>query len=181
MSTPKTPVRIAVEPLLSQAEDAAFMSATNIINKVMEDLESHGWDINACAPWPSSVGIRLGHPDYVGMKSKHTLYHSLVQLVSSTYQPGRPEIVKRDPDRQKRFIDEARRNAAFQYEAFIIKLENKIGGHSDAILKGSHIWDYSILEVTTPEGIEYWKTHTIINVSKLGKIFNQYPTRKVKA
>lgn len=180
MTMPKTAVRLAVEPLLSQAEDAAVISANNIIAKVMTDLETHGWDINKAAPWPSSVGIRLGHPDYNKMKSKHALYHSLIQLVSSTYQPGQPEIVKADEDRQKRFIEEARRNAALQYESFICKLEDKIGGHSAATLEGSHVWGYSILTVTTPEGIQRWKTQTIVNISVLGKLFNQYPTRRVK-
>lgn len=180
MTTPKTAVRIAVEPLLAKAQDAAVMSATNIIGKVMADLEAHGWDINKAAPWPSNVGVRLGHPEYQTMKGKHTLYHSLVEIVSSTYQKDAPEIVKADEDRQKRFIDEARRDAEYAYEQFILKLEGKIGSHSTAVLDGDHIWGYSILTVTTPEGTERWKTQMITNVSKLGKLFNQFPSRKVK-
>lgn len=180
MTIPKTPVRIAVEPLLSQAEEAAEHYANKVIKNVMDDLAANGWDVEKCAPWPSSVGIKLGDPEYNTLKSKHTVYRALTQAVNPSYIPGAPDIVKADPERQRLFIEEARRNAAHQYESFICKLEDKIGSHSAAVLDGSHIWGYSILTVTTPQGIQRWKTQTIINVSKLGKLFNQYPTRKVK-
>lgn len=180
MNLPKTPVRIAVEPLLSQAEEAAEQYANKIIKNVMDDLSSNGWDVEKCAPWPSSVGVKFGDADYQRMKSKHTFYHSLTRAVNPSYIPGAPDIVEADPERQSLFIKEARRDAAFQYESFICKLEDKVGGHSAAVLDGSHVWGYSILTVTTPEGIERWKTQTIINMSKLGKLFNQYPSRKVK-
>lgn len=180
MAMPKTPVRIAVEPLLSQAEEAAEQYANKIINNVMDDLAANGWDVEKCAPWPSSVGVKLGDPDYNRMKSNHSLYRCLVQHLSNSYIPGAPDIVKADPERQRLFIKEARRNAAFTFESYICKLEDKIGGCSEAVLEGSHVWGESILTVTTPEGIERWKTQTIFNVSKLGKVFNQYPTRKVK-
>jgi hypothetical protein len=114
------------------------------------------------------------------MKAKHSLYHSLTQSVSYSPIYGASSVVKSDPERQRLFIKEARRNAAHQYESFICKLEDKIGSHSAATLDGSHVWGYSILTVTTPEGVQRWKTQTIINMSKLDKLFNQYPTRKVK-
>ena len=183
MTIPKTAVRIAVEPLLSQAEEAAEQYANKIIKNVMDDLATNGWDLQKCAPWPSTVGIRMDHHDYQRMKAKQSLYMSLTadnNPPNRSYQVGAPNIVKADPERQRLFIKEARCNAAHQYESFICKLEDKIGSHSAAELDGSHIWGHSILTVTTPEGIQRWKTQTIINVSKLGKLFNQYPTRKVK-
>lgn len=181
MSIPKTPVRIAVEPLLADAEQAAEQYANKIIKNVMDDLAANGWDLQKCAPWPR--GLPYGTPEYHMAVSKQKLYHSLVcddPSAPRSYSLGAPNIVKADPDSQKRFVDEARRNAALQYESFICKLEDKIGSHSAAVLDGSHVWGYSILTVTTPEGVQRWKTQTIINVSKLGKLFNQYPTRKVK-
>ena len=43
------------------------------------------------------------------------------------------------------------------------------------------MWSYSFLYVTTPSnGDQCWKTQQIINQSKLGKLFNQFPTRKIK-
>jgi hypothetical protein len=69
-----------------------------------------------------------------------------------------------------------------QYTAFIQKLEGKVGAHTAAALDGSHVWGFSILTVTKADGtVEKWKTEQIINVSVLGKVFNQWPSRKVKA
>lgn len=180
MSIPKTAVRIAVEPLLSQAEDAAAMAAVNIINETLADLAANNWDAQICAPWPH--GIAYGSMDYHLAKTKHLRYNLLTEDGSThrDYTPGAPNIRKRSQKEEARFIKEARENAALEYESFIQKLEKKIGSHSAAVLEGSHVWDYSILTVTTPEGTERWKTRMIINVSKLGKIFNQFPTRKVK-
>lgn len=180
MSTPKTAVRIAVEPLLAEAVDRAEREARAVVVKVMADIESHGWNITKAAPWPSSIGLRVGQPEYAQGKSKYTLYHSLVQTISTNYRPNEPEIVKPDLDRQQRFIAESREAAALQYESYICKLEDKVGDHSEATLAGSHVWGHSVLTVTTPEGIERWQTQMIVNVSKLGKLFNQFPTRKVR-
>lgn len=180
MTIPKTPVRIAVEPLLSQAEEAAEQYANKIIKNVMDDLAANGWDLQKCAPWPH--GIPYGSPEYHLARSKNTLFASLTEPAPGQrdYGLGAPDPRQRSEKLVRKFIKEARENAALQYESFIQKLENKIGGHSAAVLDGSHVWGYSILTVTTPEGIQRWKTQTIINVSKLGKLFNQYPTRKVK-
>lgn len=180
MTMPKTPVRIAVEPLLKEAQDAAVIAANNIVNKVLEELAAHNWDAQACAPWPH--GLPYGSPEYHQARSKNTLFNSLTEDAPGPrdYGIGAPNLRVKSEKGIKRFVDDARENATLQYESFICKLEDKIGSHSAAVLDGSHIWGYSILTVTTPEGIQRWKTQTIINVSKLGKLFNQYPTRKVK-
>jgi hypothetical protein len=38
------------------------------------------------------------------------------------------------------------------------------------------------VRIAQPTGVlvERWKTQTIVNTSKLGKVFNQFPTRRVK-
>ena len=59
------------------------------------------------------------------------------------------------------------------------RVGTKISNAKEAKLTGD-CWNYSLLEITTEEGnIEVWKTRMIINISKLGKMFNQFPTRKV--
>lgn len=180
MAMPKTAVRIAVEPLLKEAQDAAVMAATNVINKVLEELAANNWDAQICAPWPHNLSY--GSPEYHQARAKEALFNSLTEDAPGhrSYKMGAPNLRQKSPKCEKKFIDDARENASLQYEAFICKLENKIGSHSEAVLDGSHVWGYSILTVTTPEGTERWKTQMIINTSKLGKMFNQFPTRKVK-
>lgn len=62
-----------------------------------------------------------------------------------------------------------------------MKLEMKIGEHLTATLEGNHVWGDSFITVEKANGEnERWRTHTILNVSKLGLYFNQFPTRKIK-
>jgi len=74
----------------------------------------------------------------------------------------------------EKFINDSRKDASEQYDASVAKLVKKIGPVTDATLDGDHVWNYSILTVAKENGqIERWKTQMIINVSKLGKLFNQ--------
>lgn len=61
------------------------------------------------------------------------------------------------------------------------KLIGKIGPVTSATIKGNHVWGHSVLTITNPDAVvEHWKTRQIVNVSKLGKLFNQWPTRKTE-
>ena len=91
-----------------------------------------------------------------------------------------PVPVKMDREEIARFIKNSKEEAAAQYDAFVAKLIRKIGVVETAELTGNHVWSYSYLNVTKADGTkESWKTQMIVNVSKLGKLFNQWPTRKV--
>lgn len=80
------------------------------------------------------------------------------------------------------FIDEMVKDAEARYDAFVVKLIDKIGeGVIAAELVGNHVWGYSVLHVEFEDGRkEAWKTQSIVNYSKFGRPFNQYPSRKVK-
>jgi hypothetical protein len=81
----------------------------------------------------------------------------------------------------ERFITRAKEDAAAQYDSYVQKLIGKIGEVTAASLDGDHVWGFSYLTVTLPNGKkEVWKTQMIVNISKLGKLFNQFPTRKMK-
>ena len=83
--------------------------------------------------------------------------------------------------REAKFVDDTMRDAAAQYDAFIAKLIRKIGDFDSATLTGSHVWGYSILTVTKGAATERWGTRQIVNQSVLGKLFNQWPSRKIKS
>ena len=86
------------------------------------------------------------------------------------------------PETVEKFAASARETAAAEYDAFVAKLEAKIGDDvAAAELAGNHVWNHSTLTITRTDGsVERWRTSMIINVSKLGKLFNQFPTRKAK-
>ena len=86
------------------------------------------------------------------------------------------------PNRVKKFIEQSIKDAEAQYDAFVIKLTEKIGVVNAAVLDGNHVWSESVLTVTLPTSEEQkWHTKQIINFSKLGKLFFQWPSRRLVA
>lgn len=170
-------IAAAVEPLRADAMNRAEEYARSVIKNIHEQLEAEGWDAQIVAPFPKSSSR-----DYVAEKSRYDLFRriSAPNYVGSR-SPSSPDVRKADADREERFIKEAREDASDAYDAFIAKLNSKVGNCISAELVGNHVWGYSILIVEKEDGSkEKWKTQQIINMSKYSKVFNQYPTRKVK-
>jgi hypothetical protein len=176
------PIEKAVRPLKVDAVTRAEQDARAYVVKCQSDLEEHGWDINAAAPYP--MRSAYGSVDYHVRRFKHDHYHALTSLAEGhreTYRPNEPRIVAMDEKKIERFVEMRKKLAAEQYEAFVAKLIAKIGEVKKATLAGNHVWAHSILTVVTAGGeTQRWMTQQITNVSKLGKYFNQWPTRKVK-
>ncbi len=176
-----------VEPLKADAVVKAEEQANIIAERVYTKLKACDWDINTAFPYPTYQDIRNRSRGEIEIaKSQHNLAISLterdvIKSPSASHRLGEPSYRARCAKGLGFFVECAKRDAAAQYELFALKLANKIGEHTDAKLDGNHVWSESILTVTKPDGTEErWKTKTIINVSKLGKLFNQWPSRKVK-
>jgi hypothetical protein len=166
MTSTVNPIEAAVRPLKEDAMNRAEKYARAIIEKAVAEVAASS--LTECAPYPKAWKAPTATVEqYRAAKIKHDLYRILAG-------PGSEKG-------QAKFIEDARENAAAQYEEFIAKLNGKIGVVTAANLNGNHVWGHSILTVTKADGTtENWKTQTIVNVSKLGKVFNQFPTRKVK-
>lgn len=80
-------------------------------------------------------------------------------------------------------VEDAVYMAEQQFRAYADKLEYKVGAVTKATLTiVAGVWGESFLYVTTAAGNEeVWKTQTIVNRSKLDKLFYQWPTRKLKS
>jgi hypothetical protein len=89
--------------------------------------------------------------------------------------------VKLSDERVARRVQQTRDAMATDFDGYVNKLSTKIGeGVVSAEITG-RLWDYSTLTVTKNDGsVERWRTQQIINVSCLGKLFNQWPTRRSK-
>lgn len=177
----REPIELAVAPLKEAAIERAEQDALATIEHIRKELAEGDNDINAVAPYPmSSYGMK-----YYLDRYKYDLFHSVVKGdPDKGYQSNngkRPYYVVIDAGRCQKFVERRKREAAEQYDEFVAKLIGKIGHVSQAILDGNHVWAHSTLTVTKLDGtIERWKTQQIVNVSKLGKHFNQWPTRKLK-
>lgn len=175
----REPVGKAVWPLKWNAVARAEQSARDTVERVMADLAANDWDMKRCAPYPRN----LYAADRDKALAKWRLYGQLVRHVRPTGRPSDPvEIVERDDKAIDRFIAMNGEMAAAQYDAFVVKLVGKVGERAvNAKLTGEHVWGDSILTVEMADAtVERWRTRQIVNVSKLGLLFNQWPTRKMK-
>ena len=123
----------------------------------------------------------MGRNEYMQVYATYKLFRSLTTWRKSSISMHEPEMADMDAAKAEEFVKEAKEDAAYQYEQYVAKLNKKIGPTKSATLEGNHVWGYSFLRVVTASGEKQtWKTQTIINQSKLGKVFNQFPTRKIK-
>lgn len=176
-------IEAAVMPLKAEAMDRAEKESREIIARLFAKLADANWKVNDVAPWPHTQQSRK---DYMTQKGKRNFVDSI-----TSEHPENTRFVRYDQadyrrapnlDRVESIVKGAREDAAAQYDSFVGKLSAKIGATVEATLTGSHVWGYSFLKVVKADGTgETWKTQMILNVSKLGKLFNQFPTRKVKA
>lgn len=173
------PIEAAVAPLKADAIKRAEQEANKLVDRVRTELAAAGNDLQKCAPYPRTNVDRMTYQRYL---SRYQLFHAICKLRAATRRLDDPNYADVNDALVLRFIDQAKADAAAQYEAFVAKLISKIGGVTEAVLEGNHVWSYSYLRVVTAAGEQQtWKTQQIVNVSKLGKLFNQWPTRKVKA
>lgn len=180
----KTAIGAAVHPLRAVAMDSAEERARKTIARVAEELTAAGGDSNAAAPYPWGY-LKMSQRDADRARAKVTLFSRLTK--ADPAKPSRhgmhdPHWVVMDEAKFQDFVNEARDVAAAQYDAFVAKLVNKVGQHEAAVLEGNHVWGESFLTVTFAgdKPKETWKTQQIWNVSKLGKDFPQWPSRKLK-
>jgi hypothetical protein len=171
----------AVAPLKADAMNRAEEQATQLIERVRAELEAAGNDAQLAAPFPKS--FNMDRASYMQAKAKYELFRRLTLSAdgAASRRHGAPEPRVMSPPAAAALIAEFRESAAASYEAYVAKLVAKIGPVQAATLAGAALWGYSELTVTTEAGeLQKWRTQMILNVSVLGKLFNQWPTRRVK-
>lgn len=177
------PIAAAVMPLKADAIVSAKQAMEKRIAWMRAKLEAAEWDLDKVAPSPDG---RMGRPEYMaaqGLRASFSAVTSRPPRDRNVYdiaRRGDPYTVQMDETKIAQVLRMTGEEAASAYDAFVEKLRQKIGPCTAATLEGSHVWGDSILTVTKPDGaVERWQTHQIVNVSSLGKLFNQWPTRKL--
>ena len=174
------PIEAALEPAREQARFWAKKNAMDRVNHIKGLLEANGWDRAKACPYPRDMPY--GSYKFTIARG---LYDDACFLTISVDGRGvshlhGPCIVKMEQRRINAFIKRHVEETDLMYTAFIAKMLVKIGVCKSATLIGNHVWSHSILTVSKPNGtVEKWKTQQIINQSKLGKVFPQWPSRKV--
>jgi hypothetical protein len=178
------PIAEAIAPQKTECVDRAEKAFINYVeNTIKPLLAEHGYDINKAAPRPS--GMRDSRASYVFKQNFRAQIQNITESANNNEwgyrKHGDPELVRISEERYARAIEQVRKDAGASFDAYVAKLTAKIGaGPVEASVVG-RLWDYSILTVTMADGsIQKWRTQQILNVSCLGKVFNQWPTRRMK-
>lgn len=171
------PVEAAIAPLREEAKTRAQKDAIDLIDRLLKVLEENGWDLKVVAPRPNGG---MSRDRYMKMNNTYSLYSAITTYDKPVLRMNEPEIRRQDDYNEAYFVNNAIDTAIDQYDAFVAKMVKKIGDCDSATLDGSHVWGWSILTVKKGDTVERWKTQQIVNVSKLGLLFNQWPSRKMK-
>lgn len=171
----------AVAPLRGLAINKASVAAAAFVEKIARKLADHDMDLRTAFPYPRDCYA----PEYAAQKALYQAAGAMTRVDhdrAGLRTMNSPLFVMRDGAAEARFIAGAEDQAAAYYDSWVAKLERKVGaGVASAELIGDALWESSTLRVTFDDGrVESWKTQMIVNVSKLGKLFNQWPTRKAR-
>jgi hypothetical protein len=173
--TQQNAIAIAVQPIKQSSIDAAVEATHEVIANIKTKLETAGWDLNVAFPRP---GINASRATYMALKAAHDYARSLVSPVKCSRKPSEPFMVTWCEEGVSRAIKNAADDAAFQYEAYVVKLIKKVGACDSAVMGYMNgVWHDSNLVVIKGDAKEVWNTKCIVNRSVYGKVFNQFPTR----
>lgn len=170
-------IRDAVEPLRSAAEDYAEEHAGSFVMKVIRWLAENDSDLNRIAPY-----VPYGNYHYDENQKKRTLIGAFCDYESHSLARNVPQIMLLNPTKIADYVKRERNQAGLDFDAYVEKLINKIGNATKVELITSlhNPWLGSTLKCTMTDGsVDLWETKMIINQSKLGTLFNQFPTRKL--
>jgi hypothetical protein len=169
----------AVLPLKQRAIEKAEADTREYLAKAVSKLEKAGFDLNALAPY----GDRKADDERTFDKknARRAFYNSFTKGERKGFGAAITYTV--EADRIEKLVEDAKKDAAHQFEAYVAKLNHKINDEVlEAVLETrSGLWFESTLTVTTRnKGVQKWFTQIIVNFSKYDRAFNQFPTRLVK-
>jgi hypothetical protein len=153
----------------------AVIRALEYVARVRADLASVEGQIDRIAPHPRN---NMSRAQYKQAQARRAGIVSICDISGGHYDAA---IAVVNDDMVEKYGREVTLAAIASFEAYVAKLAAKIGPKAieSANVTGS-LWTGSTLRVAFEDGsAEVWTTTCIINVSVLGKLFNQWPTRKV--
>lgn len=172
-------IAAAVAPLKEGAQDHAEQFARRQCDRMLAKLEENGWDAEKAYPYPSSS--RMDRIAYIFAAEDYRLSRRITKsTLQFCHTHGAPDPRVINPDGIEAYVQEVRKEAALSFEAYVAKLSKKVGPVDAASICGNALWASSTLTVRKGDTTEQWKTQQIVNISKLGRPYNQWPTRQLK-
>ena len=172
-----TPIAEAVNPSREAAVEHAVDRANKLIESIKAELISAEMNLDMVAPMPNS---KMSREEYKQTMARYQFVNNITERPVTRRVSEARIALGFNQEGIDRFIEAIKIDAASEFDAYVAKLEAKVGDCVAATVDGN-LWNESILIVTKADGaVERWKTQMIINISSLGKLFNQFPTRKLK-
>jgi hypothetical protein len=173
------------EAFVARAEEQSIQG----LKMMRSRLADVGMDLTKVAPRPNSW--KMGKREYrqamnlrnrylyafkpVPLKDPHPVYQMTAIAIRDL-----PEVVAEKPDAEPYIRGCAKRDANALFDAFLLKMAGKIGPACTAARLDGIIWDGCTVTATLADGSsQVWTTKCILNQSIYGKLFNQWPTRRV--
>jgi hypothetical protein len=141
----------------------------SFIDRKMKQLEDKDMDLNKLVPKNGDSQLKA--------------FYRIITVSKNTggYQINGPDIREISGKGVRNYIENTIKSAEMDYNAFIQKLIEKIGKPVVNAKMIGNIWTNCMLTVVCEDGEQQkWHTQAIINFSKYGKAFNQFPTRRKK-
>lgn len=172
----------ALEPFRKASIDEASERARLIVWQVRDELAKHGGKLDEAAPNRADIG---------SLHKRQLFLRLATRVDKAAALSSRTAVYHVDPEAERRFIDQAEHAAEANFQAYVDKMRGKVKvpeatagpikkAAAYSINLGS-LWNGSTLTVWHDDGSSAeWRTKRIVNISVYGKLFNQWPTRRVK-
>lgn len=169
-------------PYLVEMKKRYRAGGQQLIDNVTKRLKENDWDLQKVAPSPRTLFDRKAYMESRRFRETIGKFTSLDRNKNRiSRSPSDPEYVIIDSGKVSRYLDYMEKEAEASFDAYIAKLAGKIGQEIKSAEVRGNLWQGSNLRIVTMADEEQiWNTKIIINRSKLGLLFNQYPTRRAK-
>ena len=178
--TKLNPIEEALLPALPDLMDQEEKKTRAWIKRMFDELADHDWSLSSYAPLDHSKPRGYYHNREAEAKRNR-----LSGITERDYKaPKEAERVMPSDRGVERLVECRVKGMENDFLGFIAKMVGKAGKDAVSaklIRSGINGWHNSIIEVEHADGtVSKWRTNMIVNVSKLGRYFNQWPTRKLK-
>lgn len=189
---PVSIIMAALLPRIEEVRQQAIVIAQQEIDEVTKKLELANYDIRRFAPVPSYPKGHASRAEFAKYKDAVAYNSYVLRLtkplnkapegyVSQEESENLRSIRSMDAEGCEALVRDYVRGAEGSFFAYVEKLEGKVGEIVSASIDAKFVWSGSTLTVVTAAGETVkWFTQMIWNRSCLGKVFPQFPTRKVK-
>lgn len=193
-----TPLDLALAPLKNSIKESVTAGLNATIARTYAKLEANNWDREAAFPYPSGHLSRANYKmalSALGFAKGWTVRGTDEEMCAAAKAAGThfgswkaPSPCHPIPAAE--LVEKVERMAEKEANAalasYVAKMTNKVAEHFPnkvlvaATFHGNNPWTSSTLSLTFDDQTTgALTTKMILNVSPLGTVFNQFPTRKV--